>query len=284
MLFVNDSIGFICGPIVLLSTKDGGKSWTRGFENNWTLDLFYDKQNTVFMSGLQESPYCTTDFGNTWKNIFVTDYDLEFRYYSLYSPIENYIWSVGQQGIILQCELNEQGNLHNYQHRVTNLDLYSVYFFDLEKGIIVGSKGTVLKTDDGGNIWEIVDLGVTEDLIFTTFTRNYNCWICGTNGTLLHTNDFVSVPENNNSKKSDFSIFPNPCKNEITVAINESVVSETITIYDLLGNVIKSEKIHNESSDAQSVLRIDMRDVKVGVYILKLSNSNKTKMIVKTDY
>jgi photosystem II stability/assembly factor-like uncharacterized protein len=55
--------------------------------------------------------------------------------------------------------------------------LYSIYFLSTEKGFAVGNNGVVLKTEDGGNTWEYMDIGAEgftlRDIIFLNSTEGF---------------------------------------------------------------------------------------------------------------
>ncbi len=65
---------------------------------------------------------------------------------------------------------------------------YGIAFTSKDVGWIVGSKGTVKKTTDGGQTWTDVSL-TTKTLRAVFFLDAKNGWIAGSDGTLFHTTD-----------------------------------------------------------------------------------------------
>jgi photosystem II stability/assembly factor-like uncharacterized protein len=56
-------------------------------------------------------------------------------------------------------------------------------------GYVVGAEGTILHTEDGGNIWESQVSGTSQHLFDTSVIAPDSCWISGREGTLLRTFD-----------------------------------------------------------------------------------------------
>lgn len=67
--------------------------------------------------------------------------------------------------------------------------LTSVDFVNRRRGWIVGDKGTILHTNDGGNNWRIQNSGTTDRLRDIEFVSLKTGWAVGDNGTILYTED-----------------------------------------------------------------------------------------------
>lgn len=63
--------------------------------------------------------------------------------------------------------------------------LNSVYFVDGQNGWAVGEHGTLLKTTDGGNNWQIIPSPLTDDLQDVFFVDHSHGWAVGKNGKIL---------------------------------------------------------------------------------------------------
>jgi len=74
--------------------------------------------------------------------------------------------------------------------------------------------------------------------------------------------------ETNSYENSVFTMYPNPVKNNITIAINTAnpVEFTTAEIYDLTGRRVQLTAVNN--------LNINVDDLSTGTYILKLTDSN----------
>ena len=44
----------------------------------------------------------------------------------------------------------------------TTSELRDVHFINRDTGFVIGRNGTLLRTEDGGNHWQPIDLGVTD--------------------------------------------------------------------------------------------------------------------------
>ena len=72
--------------------------------------------------------------------------------------------------------------------------------------------------------------------------------------------------------KQEFSVFPNPSNNLITVKSSCSVL-KSIKIYDSSGKLIKNIKKESASKP------IDISELIAGIYVLKINNSKSIKFI-----
>ncbi len=64
-----------------------------------------------------------------------------------------------------------------------------VYFTDANNGWIIGDKGTIVHTSDGGKNWETQNSGTDVNLNRIQFISDKEAWIVGDNGTVLNTID-----------------------------------------------------------------------------------------------
>ena len=71
----------------------------------------------------------------------------------------------------------------------TTVNLTSVFFTSTNHGFIVGTKGTLLKTVNGGTGWQKEAIGTTNDLLKVLFVDSLNGKILGSNKTYLQTTD-----------------------------------------------------------------------------------------------
>lgn len=83
---------------------------------------------------------------------------------------------------------NTNGWIYQKQYPTANT-LLSVKFVTPDKGWIVGDKGTILYTADGGENWEEQTSGIESALKSIAFINDKTGWIVGNRGTILHTKD-----------------------------------------------------------------------------------------------
>ena len=68
-------------------------------------------------------------------------------------------------------------------------DFRDVYFLDAKNGWIIGDKGTIIYTSDGGKNWENQNSGTDVRLNKIKFIDDKKAWIVGDGGVLLNTID-----------------------------------------------------------------------------------------------
>jgi photosystem II stability/assembly factor-like uncharacterized protein len=56
-------------------------------------------------------------------------------------------------------------------------------------GLVVGERGTILRTTDGGETWTQVNWPARGTLLSVQFTSDNECWIVGRGGVILRSSD-----------------------------------------------------------------------------------------------
>jgi len=157
--FVGEN-GWIVGDGgLILHTSDGGINWTRqqsNIKNPLTSVFFLDKENG-FAVGTDGMILTTSDGGASWKAI-----DID--------------WTS-----IISEELISNG--------IICINLYDVFFSNKLCGWIVGDCGTVLKSVDGGETWDVSQMGLLPPLFSVCFKNDREGWAVGQNGYFLKTED-----------------------------------------------------------------------------------------------
>ena len=102
--------------------------------------------------------------------------------------------------------------------------LADVYFIDSQHGWICGDEGTVLVTQNGGDIWTEQTTSTTMAFNSILFVSRTEGWVVGEKGTILHTKDggVTWLPESSSSANSLFHIAQSP--NGTIWAVGESSV------------------------------------------------------------
>jgi len=80
---------------------------------------------------------------------------------------------------------SEQGQFHRFWPD----NLYAVEFVSDKVGFIAGYSGSVFKTEDGGETWGAIYIGVNELIRHMSFVDTNNGWAVGHRGSILHTAD-----------------------------------------------------------------------------------------------
>ena len=74
-------------------------------------------------------------------------------------------------------------------HRFWPDNLYAVEFVDDKLGFVAGYSGSLFRTEDGGESWGAVYMGVNELIRHVSFVDANNGWAVGHRGSILHTAD-----------------------------------------------------------------------------------------------
>jgi hypothetical protein len=121
-----------------------------------------------------------------------------------------------------------------------------------------------------------------------TSTTTYSVTVTNRNGCTASDDIVINVldckmssEQNNNNNNLDFEIYPNPASDYIDIVSNIKLTNNLkIDLYNILGILVKSEKI---SSDF-SYYRLNLRDnIPVGIYMLNINYNGKifNKQIIK---
>ncbi|MEX2345749.1 MAG: YCF48-related protein [Balneolaceae bacterium] len=97
--------------------------------------------------------------------------------------------STGSAGAWSQVFSFTTGLSWRVQESGVNYLLYDIYFRDEENGWAAGDTSTVLRTSDGGDNWESVNTGSTNNYRGIYFTSPETGFIISTDGSLLQTDD-----------------------------------------------------------------------------------------------
>jgi photosystem II stability/assembly factor-like uncharacterized protein len=68
------------------------------------------------------------------------------------------------------------------------LTLYDAYFIDRDNGFILGVDGTMIRTEDGGTEWKLIDTP-TKQSLYSIVCVDDNCWTVGQRGAYLKSTD-----------------------------------------------------------------------------------------------
>lgn len=123
----------------------------------------------------------TKDGGQNWQQLNLTD----DNYRSLFVVDKDNVWTVGFNGTIAHITDNgsKQTKIKNGQNPLSNTDRYLDIKFKGQEGYIVGEKGVVLYTSNGGKDWKKMKKFTKEDLRAVAFHPIENTvFLVGSNG------------------------------------------------------------------------------------------------------
>lgn len=192
ILFVNDTLGFIAGgekytSTELLTTTDGGKTWNRFVleksDSKGVYGLAYNGRN-IFAVGYDGKIYKPNENQDGW-NVMQTP---NWEWY------QDIAFSEPNRGFIISGEGYRAGRLYHTDSLGTmslidtfDFQLVDVQFATPQIGYIAGY-GAALKTVDGGDSWQLLDVRGDFFRSVSCVDQN-NIWMAGYNGTIVHTAD-----------------------------------------------------------------------------------------------
>lgn len=128
--------------------------------------------------------------------------------------------------------------------------------------------GVILKTQDGGNTWIVVDSTIQGYLTSIEAINDSVGYACGGRGRILKiTNaNYTSAADEININPS-FNIFPNPAINYFNLNATNSIKIKQIIIFDLLGKV-QISYLNPEG------LQFNINSLDKGLYIIEIELKN----------
>ena len=164
--FAGGSRGWLAGEFgVIFQSSDGGKSWVKqkspvevSFDSGASQNLFallFTAPTNGYAFGLDGVVLNTHD-GSRWEIVRQRENSrgITARHH-LFAAAEfnGRIWAIGERGTLLHSDV------HNLQWRqaelqIPRLSLNAIAFGKDGFGLVVGNRGLVLRTDDGGKSWQ----------------------------------------------------------------------------------------------------------------------------------
>lgn len=168
--FLTPGLGWVVGDCgAIRHTRDRGRTWIALDSDasiDWVDCFFADAQNGWFVGHETAEEDDSPVDADKWLEPRCTIRD----YGVLYRTVD------GAQSLVA-CE------------RVADVNLHSIAFPDARHGWVVGDKGTVLATCDGGDTWARQITGVRDTLRDVCFADAQMGWAVGDNGVVLYTED-----------------------------------------------------------------------------------------------
>ena len=132
---------------------------------------------------------------------------------------------------------------------------------------VINENGEILLTSSGVNGLYLSELSDSKNKLIGNITGNIGAYEYNYTIGIVYSLETMST--SNFAKNSKISITPNPAKTFINVN-SLSVPIKEVTIYNMNGVLVKKEK-------AQSITKIDVERLTVGIYVVNLTDSNNQK-------
>jgi len=303
-----------CDSGVFLSTNNG-TLWTtmsNGLPNTDIHALAISGTN-IFAGTHNNGVFLSTNNGSNWTAVNTGLIGLGINALAISGT--NIFAGAANNGMYLSS--NNGGNWTAINNGLTNIDVHTIAISGAN--IFAGTSGGVFLSTNNGALWTAANTGLTNTVncllingtnIFAgtdngVFYSNNNgsSWtsisdgfpantlvftlaISGTNIFAgVHTDlwrrtlsEIVGISETN-SDNLDFSIFPNPASDIVTLNINNLINADlSLNIYNETGSLVKSEMLK------QNHRQINIGDLSNGVYMVEIKSkewTGKQKLIIQ---
>jgi photosystem II stability/assembly factor-like uncharacterized protein len=154
LYFIDSQEGWIGGEWgTILHTTNGGKEWVKRDSSLETslFGIYFTDAQHGWAAGMLGKLIFTNDAGETWQQV-----DSGTGNALLDAEVAgNTLWSVGSKGALVVISIGQGGLQNTVKPANTNQWLSSISFLptDHRYGFIVGARGTILYTQDGGGNW-----------------------------------------------------------------------------------------------------------------------------------
>lgn len=207
LIFVNDSIAYLCGGIlwesgVIAKSSDGGLTWTvQQTADNVLYKVAFKNVDEGIAVGFSGRVWKTVNGGNNW----------ELSESSPNYPVFTDAVFLNDNKVIMSAGYSYYfGGFASYffygpsfNDSIINQDMESVYFFNEQEGLIAGY-GVVYKTFDGGKTWQglSVDGDFFKDI---TFNASNEGLLIGYRGKIFTSKNSGDTWEKSDRKASFFT-------------------------------------------------------------------------------
>ncbi len=284
--FINSQTGWFNTYRYVFKTTNGGVNWNSIYQipysySNYITNITFLNELTGYITKTGQV-LKTVNGGVNWTEI------LNFPYY-YFLPQGQIINSLKAWILINGNTLRKTTDGSNWtQISLTGLLANKIKFFGSDIGFLINYNGSVYKTFDAGNNWQILSLGGPYVALNMNFINEQTGWLSCENGRILKTTTggITYVASGNSEIPDNFSLsqnYPNPFNPTTTINYELPVTNfVSIKVYDVLGNEV--ETLVNEKQNAGSYsVGFNAAELPSGIYFYKLVTekfSETKKMIL----
>ena len=160
---------------------------------------------------------------------------------------------------------------------------YTQLFTRSGAALATGPTQTTPYIPDPSTVWKLANINLAPYITYNNVKiKIVNVTDGGNNLYIdsLHINTITTSIEENNFSGNDFSIYPNPTNDLVTIKLKNSIADKiTISLTDLSGRKIKQWNLIN----AQKEIQLSINDIVPGCYFINVNYENNllTKKIIK---
>jgi len=184
----NDNVLVTVGGYgVIVASTDGGKSWVRQqLENQPTLiDATACPDGTLAALAIEGQVWVSSDDGNSWISHSLDS--IEVPQALTCDPVNRLHVVASFSTIMMSPDHGGSWETFSFDE---DMIFTNIQFFNSTDGLIVGEFGSMVKTFDGGQTWEMVEPMPDEFYPMASLFLDMNTgWVAGLNGTVFHTTD-----------------------------------------------------------------------------------------------
>ncbi|MBD3340005.1 MAG: T9SS type A sorting domain-containing protein [Candidatus Lokiarchaeota archaeon] len=226
--FVNNQIGWVGGSGgYIAKTISGGDSWNvKEMHASDNINSIYFINSEIGFAVGEDGYFVTTvDGGENWRRTWNLPH---IDFHSVYFINSQLGWIVGDEGTI--CKTNDGGSTWAKMKEESGVysPLYSVYFVNPQVGWAVGRK--ILKSEDGGNSWNVEKLLNSRKLKAITFIDSNVGYAVGEKGLIFKN---IHQPKGINFKLAGKTLYyssDSPIENTKVSLSGKSVLYDTTNV------------------------------------------------------
>jgi photosystem II stability/assembly factor-like uncharacterized protein len=290
LFFVNPNVGYLAASgSRILKSIDGGFTWN---EVSFTDQAIYNSVYFIdenrgwaagtigeFRAGYNGLIKGTLDGGQNWF-LFTSSQTKNILKIKFIDELNG--WALSNTGILGSTN---GGQTWNFLSSVGGNDFQ---FLDYNNGFIVGNKGEIFYTSNGGNTWEMQKKITSNNLVSVFFVNNNSGWAAGEYATILKYDTLLtSISTDDKIQKLSYNLFqnyPNPFNPTTTIRFSIPFVEKgsersfghapslhtTLKIFNLLGREIATLVNEPKSPGVYEVI-FNAEGLSSGVYLYRLT-------------
>lgn len=143
--FVENGIGYACGYATIIKSKDGGLTWEiTPAQNELFSALCFLNEKVGYAVGRTGSIIKTTDGGDSWETLRSgnSPFHAAIRLNDVAFVSEKTGYVVGDEGVVMKT--TDAGKIWKTLQQYGKTDFQAIHLWNENKGIIVGSEGTIV--------------------------------------------------------------------------------------------------------------------------------------------
>jgi len=286
--------GLIVGDTGTINhTTDGGRTWQggRGVFGTRNLDCIAFKELFRWVIFFEQLPnngwsriWRTTNGGIGWDTLGNLRFPRVLDLYTLVrSNTELFYWIATKRGgLFTSTNAGSVWRVGLMESPDTTIDFNGITLDTLTwKLWAVGGRGRIASSSDSGKNWQHIPTSVATNLNEVAFPARDVGWAVGDSGVILHYSLTLGVRESMSFAPGRFDVgpaYPNPCNPKTRVEIHlPRQVRIVAGVFDILGREAKPLLDEIKQAGAHS-LEIDAGSLPSGVYFLRVSAGNRTKI------